>query len=463
MKRSTRFALLGVFGTLTAVGAVGACVNSIEPPPLLPQGLITYGPRVYVVAPNTSTNPDVQTNGVCSRLTELLDDSNLPKSNASGTRATTAVTLEQAYAELSVTDGRDPLDADSRELPTNCFIPMQGSAERRLSVDAFEVTNDLYQVCRDSEFCRTPDPSQADKNDICVAEDDTFFQCPVVQPTRQDADEFCEFIGRRLPTALEAIIIRQQGWSANPDGTRSPESFRRFPASGSDALSSCEDAHLGYEAAPCGRPTTLSVDDPFQGAAANDVVTAETSSRATSNALYDLTGHVAEWVVDGFSTNRQLPGLADDLPWFCLSVVTQNQTTGEPVCPEPPDNPNGPPFDPLPCVYGYYDPNEVPANFLGLDEGLLMGNDLPFGLYPVCLTSPTGRFAGSRVGLFGGTWRDGNDERAGVYDLRIERNPDEIDSSNLETYGIRCVDDINDEGTDFRYGDLPIDNTFDPN
>jgi hypothetical protein len=424
-----------------------ACIDGIPPPELLPQGEVTYGNRVYLVDPTTGDQ-------VCTRLTELLDDSAIAVAGGGRPRADTMLDLDGVYAALPPTDGIGDLTNEEQRVPQNCFVPMAPGEPKRLRVDRLETPNILYQLCKDSEHCIEPDPSEADRNDICRAEDDGFFDCPVVSVGRQDAEEFCSFLGRRLPTAMEAIIIRQQAWAAEAGSQlRRPEAYRRFPgptpAAGADFLS-CPEAHLAN--GDCGRPRRLRFDGTVEGAAEQDVVETITST----GSLFDLTGHVAEWVVDGIRADQD----SRSLPWFCLGPVDQG-AGGVPICPEPPPGMDldGNPLGRLPCVFGYYDPNDVDAGSLGLDEPVT--DELGYGLYPVCVTSPTGRFSGSGGALFGGGWRDGSLRPAETFGIRFETNLDELDSMRAEAYGIRCVDD-RDADNSLRAGDLPLFEDFDP-
>jgi len=410
------------------------CLESVEGPELPAQGTVTYGDRIYLVddsfEPNGDRrnrtaidNQDSDLPAMCSRLTTRIEE-------VQGDTSTIDALLMDA--SFMATDDGNPLDEATLRSPQNCFLPLDGSAvSGSLSVDVTEVTTGMYQLCIDSGFCDEPDPSEAEnKDDICEESDEGFNDCPMVGVSQSEAREYCSFVGRRLPSAFEAIMIRQQGWTAAAGGQRQPESFTAFPT-GSAQPADCEDAHL--QRFDCGPPERLS---PPTGAASNDVVD------AGEEELFDLTGHVAEWVDDGFPTSRNLgvAGADASLPWFCLALIEQDETTGEPECPNISGNMD--PFTDVsfPCVYGYYDPNEAPSS-LGLDESALP--ELPYGLYPVCLTTNTGSFQGPNGALFGGNYVDIDDDTGRVFSRRVEPSPNDPESpQNAFAYGFRCVDDL---------------------
>lgn len=442
--------------------SAAACIESREGPPLHPQSRVSYGSRVYL-ADREGLSTGASGLDICGRMTTTVE-------TLEGGATTSSLTLAQLVAspDFTSTDG-ETLDEDDLRRPQTCFVPIRQdpgttNAAGTLLVDRLEVTNDLFQFCVDSGFCAEPDPSKADQNDICEEEgqDNGFFDCPVVEVTLQEARRFCQYIGRRLPTAIESIIIRQAAWTADPNGTRSPENMRVFPALASGEPTSCTEAHLG--GLDCGRPERLqpSTDDP-DGAAENDIVRDDVLG---GEAIFDLTGHVAEWAQDGFPASS-------NLPWFCLGPVDREDTTGEPTCPElalPDPNGNDVTFE-TGCVYGYYDPNELE----GVVASAIFGDpnpgpvDLPYGLYPVCVIGSTGRFAGQQGFLFGGSWRDtrGNQQAgvdpdlAGTFGRRVEPQPDEFEDELIaQQYGIRCVDD-RQPGLDDNGDPFPFDSTYD--
>jgi len=444
--------------------APSACLESRDGPPLLPQARISYGTRVYVA--DAQGFPPPSSIGICTRMTTTVE-------TFTGGSTSTPSALADLITDpgFVATDGA-ALDDDDLRRPQTCFVPIVDDNELdpdlepnsyagTLLVDRFEVTNDLFQFCVDSGFCSEPDPSKADQNDVCreEGEDNGYFDCPLVEVSQLEARRFCQYIGRRLPTSLESLMIRQAAWEADPaTGTREPENLRLYPAQpvGGEPAG-CPDAHLG--AFSCGRPNPFRFGSSPSGSAQNDEVV---DSVLSSEPVFDLTGHVAEWSSDGF------PG-GTSRPWFCLAEINRDEDTGRPECPELElENPDGSISFRTGCVHGYYDPDDLASNVVAalFDDGLgddpAPGVDLPYGLYPVCAIGNTGRFAGSQGFLFGGNWQDDalEPELAGVFGRRVEATPAEPeDSTRAQGYGLRCVDDrepgLDDSGAPFPFDSVP--------
>ncbi|MEM6369825.1 MAG: SUMF1/EgtB/PvdO family nonheme iron enzyme [Myxococcota bacterium] len=431
-----------------------ACLNSVEGPDIPTQGTVSYGDRIYLVDDSFDPdgtrqnrpaidNQDSDLPGICTRLTTPIEDL--------GGAETSSIAALLMNAGFTAQDDGPALDEPTLRSPQNCFVPLSSGGE--LTVDTTEVTTELYQFCIDSGFCDEPDPSEADnKADICEDSDDGFNDCPIVNVSQAEAREFCSFIGRRLPSSFEAIMIRQHGWTASGDAVREPTGFTAFPT-GATAPADCEDAHL--QRFDCGPPQRLS---PPIGAATDDFLTAGEAE------IFDLVGHVAEWVDDGFPSNRNfgVGGADASLPWFCIGLVGQDQMTGAPVCPTIEGTMD--PFSNVrfPCIYGYYDPDEAPSS-LGLQPRPVGTPDLPYDLYPVCLTTNTGAFQGGQGALFGGNYVDVDDDTGRVFSRRLEPTPNDPENpQNANAYGFRCVDDIEAGMGADNFSTLQVDANFMP-
>ena len=359
-----------------AMGLGTGCVETETPPNIPLQVEVSYGNRIYVV----DFSRFVPTGNVCTTF-----------GTTNGSTLTTAV------------PGFDTVD---RSQPHNCFVPVDADS---LMVDQVEITNDLFQFCVDSEVCERPDPSDANEGDVCADEDD-FDRCPVVDLTRFEADNVCKFIGRRLPTMLEHVMIRQAGF-VNPSNPM-PGQMQPY-INGTTPPTSEVDAILGAFQT---RPGPVGPADAPTGAALNDVIT----GMATTGPIYDLTGNQTEWSSDGFLDPDLQSGVL--LPWFCLAPLPNPppEANGAPTCPAVG------PGETAPCVYGEYEPP-----------------GLPYGTYPVCITHPNVRFSGSAIALAGGGTQDmDTDARiVGVFARRLEEDPEANDMAPSRSYGVRCVDD----------------------
>ncbi len=377
--------------TLGTLATLAACVESREAPPLIDQATIEYGPRIYLV--DSTRNEGRNAQSACARL---------------GT-----VTTATDTTPLLSTDGLLPAEIDLLT-PHNCFVQVTPKA---LTVDTVEATNELFQLCVDSGACRTPDPAKSERAQFCRVEDD-FDVCPVVEVPQSEAQNFCAWIGRRLPTMIEAIAIRQGGLG---EGARlDPTQLLPFP-NGESPPDACADAVHGGGSCMATKPNpVLDANGQVAGGGARDNVEAD-------KPIFDLMGNVSEWTSDRIASRR---GNASDLPWFCIAELPNIGTSSTSSVAEPPECPDD--LEGLACVYGQYKPHA----------------SLPLGVYPVCLTNASGGFSGDIGVLAGGSYRDDatdlNDERDffGTFARRVQSGPDDLSGEALaRQYGFRCVDD----------------------
>lgn len=339
-----------------------ACIDTQTPPEPTRQAAVPYGPRVFLKDGTIEVQGD---------RCKLLGPEVAMTSSTSST--TTSITVEGVLVE-------DPSKA------WNCFIEV---APGNLTIDVTEVTNAQFQLCVDSGICKKPDPSEVDKIPVCSSEEG-FDLCPVLSVTQQEANRYCEFVGRRLPSGVESIVARQG------NQPQTAETVLAFPA-GADAPDNCDKAVLKT----CGKPQpiTLAEDGTPTGGARLD---------RTAQGVFDLTGNATEWTSDLISSIR---GDAVDLPWFCAATLPDE---ADPVCPTGEA-----------CVRGRY---RHPTTRI-------------IGEYPVCIADRNLILANGTIGsAFGGNYSTSTPEvsRAGVF-VRSQRNTPNADS-NLGDIGFRCVD-----------------------
>jgi formylglycine-generating enzyme required for sulfatase activity len=362
------------------LGGAG-CIDGRPAPELVDQVRIAYGPKVFLVHEALGTGASVT---ACTRL------------------ATSGSTPNP-------TDGKT--DAFDPSVPYNCFVHVRASRSP-LRVDALEITNDLYQLCVDSDACVAPDPSDATKSDVC-SDDRRFESCPVVGVSQSQADNFCRWVGRRLPSGLEHVIMRQ-GNAVDPTD---PSNLTVYPT-GNDAPTACNQAVIGTNGCVRPQPSLPAVDAPDIGAASKDLVATSTSvtqSSSTAAGVYDLTGNVSEWAIDRVSSSSVAP-------WFCAGPV---------LIGAPNPSPAACPIGEV-CVFGSIDPDGA---------GPLEATETA-----VCTTEPSGVFTGQSAGaLFGGNWKDPSTDRAGMgtFGRRVESNPSGPETADVSIqYGFRCVGDL---------------------
>lgn len=382
---------------------LAACVESRDLPDISPQTTVTYGEKLYLVDTTVGARPS---GDVCTQL---------------GTDTAT----DGASLEL---EGIDP------DTPFNCYVrlePTEPSLQRQLRVDVTEVTNELFQLCVDSGACQGPDPSKSSAAQVCQVQDD-FDVCPVVEVPQLEAANFCKWIGRRLPTGFEHLVMRQ----GNLQNTQDPTAITDYVGGdGTSAPSTCDDAVLGTAGCMATKPRpVLDASGAPAGGAPRDVVDGETGP------VFDLVGNLAEWTSDLFPTRQ---GNQNDLPWFCVAGLTRTSTSPFTVD-NPPACPEG-----ATCVWGKY----------------RLSEDDPVNEYPVCITTDEGRFSGVVGAVHGASHRTEtpSPEEVGIYARSLETDPQGLaETSRARGYGFRCVGN-RESGMRDDNGDLelpPFDDVF---
>lgn len=393
--------------------ALFACLDTVPPPQPTPQAQVRFPERLYLADPSAS---------FCRGLYTLTP--------------TTAI-------------GPGFPGAVPEPEPHNCYVPVATGAPA-LPVDQHEVTNEQFQLCVDSGACRSPDPSEVEPDDVCVSEDE-FDKCPVVGVSYQEAKDYCEWTGRRLPSGLEMVLIRQAGVPNITDTSTPPsEDVDGLPSRdpllpiGDTIPTSCEGSVLGNSDCRLPRPVDR---NGALGAAAGDAL--GIIPEKGQGTIYDLVGNVAELIADlaperGNRPPRMTqPPQQVSLPWFCVADLPEwrnpEVAPAEPTFPFGPDGPQCPTN--TACVMGRYAP-----------PGLAVG------LYPVCIAARRGVTSGVWPIVVGGSYNvrlltdaeglgNGTDtfparSLAGIYGRRVftGTEPDQIGATVEGTrIGFRCV------------------------
>lgn len=151
-------------------------------------------------------------------------------------------------------------------------------------MDQLEVTNGMYSLCVKAGNCTPPRELKSSTHKSYFGSPD-FNDFPVIQVSWQDASNYCEWAGRRLPTEAE--------WEA---AARGNADYRRFPWGEQDADKTL--ANYGYTVRDTSRvgsyPTGAS---PF--------------------GILDMAGNVWEWVVDYY-----------DAGYYAKSDASAQDSTG---------------------------------------------------------------------------------------------------------------------------------------
>ena len=382
--------------------AASACLDSTDPPARSPQAAVNFPEELFLAGPNDR--------GFCTGLFSV------------------STTQADTLGILQALDGvAQPPTLDS--VPHNCFVEVAtASIAPVLPVDVHEVTNEQFQLCVDSEGCRGPDPSEVTKEDVCSSEDD-FDACPMVSVTQEQAADYCEWVGRRLPSGFEHALLRQAGIPTST-ATGLPVSVPLLPT-GDTLPVDCGQAVLGNGS--CDRPFPIEGrGNGGAGAAPGDAVNVLPTKG--TGVIYDLVGNVAELLADLAPDQR---GTADGLPWFCVADLP-DRATGTPFSRDnPPRCPEG-----QACVRGRYRP----------------APDLPIrDDWPVCITAGQRPLPGFRPVLVGASYFErlvetaaGADgirvlearEAAGVFARRVlsTEEPNRLGNTQIgRRTGFRCV------------------------
>ena len=149
-------------------------------------------------------------------------------------------------------------------------------------IDQTEVTNAMYKLCVDAAVCRLPLNWNSNSRDSYY-HNPLYNNFPVIWVSWDDANQYCNWVGRRLPTEAE-----WEKAARGTDGRIFP--WGNGPVAG-NLLNFC-DVNC-----PLSGEKDSSIDDGF-----ND--TAPVGSYpdgASPYGVFDLAGNVWEWVADWFS------------------------------------------------------------------------------------------------------------------------------------------------------------------
>jgi formylglycine-generating enzyme required for sulfatase activity len=165
----------------------------------------------------------------------------------------------------------DP-DALEREKPAHSVV-LDG-----YWIDSTEVTNAMYAGCVADGGC-SPQTEDTSFSRSAYANESTCAGYPVVHVTWQQADDYCLWAGRRLPTEAE--------WEKAARGTDG-RLFAWGDQAPSDAMANLCGSECRME------PRDRAIDDGFLDTAPVGHFAQDVSPFGA----FDLTGNVAEWVAD---------------------------------------------------------------------------------------------------------------------------------------------------------------------
>ena len=184
-------------------------------------------------------------------------------------------------------------------------------------IDQHEVTNAQYRLCVEHEVCQVGFDNAVDETQQHYYSDEHYASHPVVNISWEQAQVYCDFVGKRLPTEFE--------WERVAKG---PHSERRYPAEIS-GLSECIEQ--GLVSQQCGHPDqTLVAVSPASGQA----FVSEPGGK-----IYNLFGSVSEWTSSAFAPDLTCQETSAPCKpcWACDSdPVCEQQCESCQACPNLP-------------------------------------------------------------------------------------------------------------------------------
>ncbi len=176
------------------------------------------------------------------------------------------------YGECVSDDEEVTISAGSFEMgaPTGDDFPLHDVTVDEFRIDRYEVTNQRFAACVDAGCCDPPTYDGSYSGREPYYGNSMFRRCPVIFVTWEQARQYCEGIGKRLPTEAEwEHAARGDAGRPFPWGNESPTSSR-----------------ANFDRAISG--DTMEVGRREDG--------------GTPEGVQDMAGNVWEWVADWYST-----------------------------------------------------------------------------------------------------------------------------------------------------------------
>ncbi|MFC1889201.1 formylglycine-generating enzyme family protein [Thermodesulfobacteriota bacterium] len=167
-------------------------------------------------------------------------------------------------------------------------LPVHNVCISTFAMDVHEVTNAEYAKCVDAGMCTAPPYTYSITRSTYYG-DPAYDDFPVIYMNWHNAEDYCTWAGKRLPTEAEWEYAARGGLPEPPD-----MEYKRYPWG--DTID-CDDANYGRgdSSSPC-------LDHCHNGECDNDTHPAENYA-PNGYGLYDMAGNVREWTNDWYQAD----------------------------------------------------------------------------------------------------------------------------------------------------------------
>ena len=187
-----------------------------------------------------------------------------------------ATACKQGGSGLQSCDVLDSAKPHNKWVDNNTWTPLATAHLDGFGMEEHEVTNDQYRYCEESGKCTAPAAHEV--GGVEYYGNDAYDEHPVVNVSWTQAEAYCTFVGRKLPTEAQWEVAARM--TKGGKMTTFPRSDTVVPSCNADS-----DSYLVHSA--CGIKAPLA-----KKSSARD---------ATQRGVRDMASNVSEWVRDAWN------------------------------------------------------------------------------------------------------------------------------------------------------------------